>query len=244
MEAGLRIRRFDPGRSPDPWWQEYRVEVQPGDVVLSLLHRIQDEIDGSLAFRYACRGAICGSCAMRINGSAGLACKTLIDGAASDRRPVVLEPLLNTPVVKDLVVDQEPFFREIRRTRPWLIEGQGRAPDDPLDYAAGMNAQEYDEWNRTAVCIRCLACFSDCPKRGQDQSFVGPEACVDIYKRAYDVREGESQSRLKRASGPGGVFDCDRHGVCVKVCPKDVRPMRAILFLQDRINDKGGWPGK
>jgi len=245
MEASLRIRRFDPGRSPDSRWQEYRVGIQPGDVVLTVLHRIQDEIDASLAFRYACRGAICGSCAIRINGSAGLACKTRIDRIVPDRGPIVLEPLLNAPVVKDLVIDQEPFFREIRRARPWLIGASRRAPDDPLDYAAGMNAQEYDEWNRAAVCIRCLSCFSDCPKRAQDQGFIGPEACVDIYKRVYDVRDGEARSRLERASGPDGVFDCDRHGVCVKVCPKDVRPMRAILFLQDLIKgERGAGRGK
>jgi succinate dehydrogenase/fumarate reductase iron-sulfur protein len=169
------------------------------------------------------------------------ACKTLIDGAASDRRPVVLEPLLNTPVVKDLVVDQEPFFREIRRTRPWLIEGHGRAPDDPIDYAAGMNAQEYDEWNRTAVCIRCLACFSDCPKRGQDQSFIGPEACVDIYKRAYDVREGESQSRLKRASGPAASSTATARGSASRSAPRTCGRW-AILFLQgsdQRVREDG-----
>jgi len=235
MDVTFKIKRTPPERGAEPWWQEFRLKAEPGMAVLAGLYEIQDYQDGTLAFRYSCRGAICGSCAMRINGVSALACKTQISKAAGEDGTIVLEPLLNMPVIRDLVVDQEPFFEEMRKTRPWLVEDHTRKPDEPVDYAANKSAQEYDQWNRSAYCIRCQACFSDCPKRQRDPGFIGPEACVEIYKRVYDPREAETAARLKLAGGKGGVFDCARYGNCVKVCPKDVRPMRAILFLQKKI---------
>jgi len=240
MNITFRIRRFDPEQNSEPRWQEYTLDVEPGTVVLYALHRIHDRQDGTLAYRYSCRGAICGSCAMKINGVARLACKTQIKEIAGEGRTVTLEPLLNLPVIKDLVVDQEPFFAEVRKTYPWLIEGEPRKPDEPMDYGAGMSKQELDQWRRSAHCIKCQSCFSDCPKRQEDEGFIGPEACVDIYKHVYDPRETEVGERLQRAAAPGGVFDCDKHAQCVKVCPKDIRPMRAITFLQRRIEKERG----
>lgn len=243
MKVTFRVRRLAPGGKGGPWWQDYPVDANAGLAVLSALYRIQDEVDGTLAFRYACRGAICGSCAMRINGVAALACKTQVSSIAGEGGTVVLEPLLNMPVIKDLVVDQGPFFLEMRKTCPWLLNVRRRTPDEPLDYSAGKSVQELDEWRRSAYCIMCQACFSDCPKRLKDPSFIGPEACVEIFKHVCDPREADIAGRLARAASNGGVFDCDKHGVCVKVCPKDVRPMRAILFLQDRIKGTQGRPG-
>ncbi|NOZ20908.1 MAG: 4Fe-4S dicluster domain-containing protein [Planctomycetes bacterium] len=238
MNVALNIQRCNPETDSDPHWQEYVLSVEPGMVVLSALHEIHDHQDGTLAYRYACRGAICGSCAMRINGTARLACKTQIKEIADDGDTITVEPLLNEPVIKDLVVDQGPFFAEVRKAMPWLVEKGKREPDQPLDYGADMSKQELDQWERSAYCIKCQACFSGCPKRLEDPSFIGPEACVDIYKHTYDPREAKREERLARAGEKGGVFDCDKHGVCVKVCPKDIRPMRAITFLQRRI-EKG-----
>ncbi|MEW6358952.1 MAG: succinate dehydrogenase/fumarate reductase iron-sulfur subunit [Planctomycetota bacterium] len=235
MNVTFRIQRYNPETDNAPHWEEYPVAVEPGMVVLSALREIHDHRDGTLAFRYSCRGAICGSCAMRINGEARLACKIQIKEIAGDGDAITVEPLLNEPVVKDLVVDQTPFFAEVRKTMPWLVAGRKRRPDEPIDYGAAMSKQEVDQWQRSACCIKCQACFSDCPKRREAPTFIGPEACVDIYKYAYDPRDAEAEERLRRASQKGGVFDCDRHGICVKVCPKDVRPMRAIMSLQRRI---------
>lgn len=241
MKVTILILRFDPARARGKsWWQDYTVEVDRRDVVLSALHEISDHQDSTLAYRYSCRGAICGSCAVRINGVAALACKTRIEHAASNGR-ITLEPLANLPVLRDLVIDQEPFFREMRRTYPWLVEEHHRGVDEPLNMAAEMSRAEHDQFERSLYCIKCACCFSDCPRRLEEPRFSGPEACVDIYKHAWDVRDRTQHKRLKRASKPGGVFDCHKHGNCVKVCPKDVRPMRAITLLQNRIKKELGY---
>jgi succinate dehydrogenase / fumarate reductase iron-sulfur subunit len=238
MKVTFKIRRFDPEKTKEPYWQEFPLAAEPGMVVLYGLHEIHDRQDGTLAYRYSCRGAICGSCAMRINGKAGLACKTQISEIANDGDTVQLEPLLNMPVVKDLVVDQTPFFDEIRKSYPWLTEARTRKADEPVAFRETMSQAEYDQWNRSSYCIRCQACFSDCPKRLEDPTFVGPQACVDRYKYIFNPLDALRRKRLKDAAAPGGVFDCDKHGNCVKVCPKDIRPMRAITFIQRKIKDQ------
>jgi succinate dehydrogenase / fumarate reductase iron-sulfur subunit len=232
MKATLRIRRFNPERSPDPWWQEFEVDWGPGTVVLYALHDIQERQDAALAYRYSCRGAICGSCAMRINGVAALACKTQI-ASLDVTKPILVEPLLNMPVIKDLVVDHDVFFRSIRSIFPWLTD-HAKSGSRPIMLDKSMNATEKDQFLRSTDCIMCQACFSDCPKRLADARFEGPATCLAMYTRVYHPQEPDAASRLKEACRPGGVFDCNRHGNCVKVCPKDCRPMRAILMLQTR----------
>jgi succinate dehydrogenase / fumarate reductase iron-sulfur subunit len=237
MKATLRIRRFDPSESPEPRWQDYEVEWEKGKVVLYCLHDIQERQDGTLAYRYSCRGAICGSCAVRINGTAALACKTQVS-TLDTSRPVVIEPLLNSDVVKDLVVDQGPFFRALGKAMPWLSEG-GRGPQERFTLEERMSAAEVDQWMRSTDCIMCQSCFSDCPKQREDASFEGPASCLAMYKRIFHPQEPEAARRLGAAAGPGGVFDCDRHGNCVRVCPKDCRPMRAIMMLRRRAEKEG-----
>ena len=237
MRATFKIRRFDPERSPEPYWQSFDVDCEPGTVVLYALHDIQENQDGSLAYRYSCRGAICGSCAMRINGYAALACKMQVS-ALDTTQPVVIEPLLNSSVIKDLVVDQRPFFAALRSVMPWLSDG-GADPREPQCLDDLMSNQNKDQFLRSADCIMCQSCFSDCPKRGEDESFAGPAACLATYKRVCHPQEPDAAGRLKKACEPGGIFDCDRHGNCVKVCPKDCRPMRAIMMLRRRATEDG-----
>jgi len=233
MCAVFRIRRYDPERSPEPYWQEFEVDWEPGAVVLYALHDIHENQDGTLAYRYSCRGAICGSCAVRINGRAALACKTQISELDTSR-PILLEPLLNMDVVKDLVVDHEPFFASLRTIMPWLSEG-----GQPLFSGGAMSAQERDQFLRATDCIMCQSCFSDCPKRLENDHFAGPATCLAAYKRIYHPRERGARERLKRVSESGGIFDCDRHANCVKVCPKDCRPLRAITMLK-RLAQRDG----
>lgn len=242
MKVTFKIRRLDPDAPDKPYWRNYPVEVPDGSVILSALHTIREQQDGTLAYRYSCRGAICGSCAMRINGTAALACKTQVSAVAGEDDTVTLEPLLNLAVIKDLVVDQGPFFEEMRKTYPYLIAEHEHALDEPVDYAAGMTDAEHEQWDRSSTCIKCQACFSDCPKRLEDASFIAPAAAVDIYKHVYDVRDDATDRRMADAMAEGGIPACDRHAVCVKVCPKDIKPMRAIVLLANRA--KKEQPGR
>ena len=240
MQAVLKIRRFDPDGAGEPYWQDYEVSWGEGTVVLYALHAIHDHQDGTLAYRYSCRGAICGACAVRINGTAALSCKTQISELDTSK-PIVIEPLLNSHVIKDLVVDQEPFFAALRGVLPWLSEG-ARSGEERFTLDEQMNAAEKDEFLRSTDCIMCQCCFSDCPKRQEEESFKGPAACLAMYKRIFHPQEPRAQERLKSACEPGGIFDCDRHANCVKVCPKDCRPLRAIMFLQQRAKKEGVAP--
>jgi succinate dehydrogenase/fumarate reductase iron-sulfur protein len=234
MKVTFKIRRLDPSRSGEPWYQEYPVDVPDGMVVLYALHEIHDRQDGTLAYRYSCRGAICGSCAMRVNGTAALACKTQVSAIAKPGDTITLEPLMNLSVIKDLVVNQGPFFAEVRKTHYHLIAEHERELDAPIQYGEGLSAPELDQWHRSSDCIKCQACFSDCPKRKEDPNFIGPEACVDLYRYRFDPRDGGTDERMAFATAPGGIWNCDKHAVCVKVCPKDCRPMRAIMMLRRR----------
>ena len=237
MRAVLNIRRFNPEKAPEPYWQEFEVDWESAAVILYALHDIHDTQDGTLAYRYSCRGAICGSCAMRINGKAGLACKTQLSELDTSKA-IALEPLLNLHVVKDLVVDHEPFFAALRRTMPWLNEG-GRDPHEAFTSEELMKAPQKDQFLRSTDCIMCQSCFSDCPKRQEDDGFAGPAACLAMYKRICHPQEPDVQSRLEAACAAGGVFGCDRHANCIKVCPKDCRPMRAIMMLRQRADAEG-----
>jgi len=236
MSVTFRIRRFDPEQSPQPRWQDFTLDCPPGTVVLYALHDIQENQDGSLAYRYSCRGAICGSCAMRINGTAALACKTQVS-SLDQRNPIVLEPLLNCDVIKDLAVDQEPFFAALRSVMPWRSRPDPD-PSRPVSLEA-MSAQHRDQFRRATDCILCQSCFSDCPKRAENSDFIGPAACLAAFQRILHPQETSPADRLKYVCQPGGIFDCDRHANCVKVCPKDCRPMRAIVMLQREARQQG-----
>jgi succinate dehydrogenase / fumarate reductase iron-sulfur subunit len=237
MNVTLRIRRFDPEKGKDAWDQDFAVDVEPGDAVLTALLRVHDFQDGGLAVRYSCRGAICGSCAMKINGTAMLACKTQVTALATAEHPVIeVAPMTNLGVLKDLVVQQDAFWAAIDRFLPWLHRPGDDAWDPVLKYGEAMSPRHFDQLDRCATCIRCGCCTSDCPKVGHAgiDGFIGPAACVALYRFLYDPRNAcEEQERMARdAAGPNA---CDNHGTCVKVCPKDVRPQRAInMTRQDR----------
>jgi succinate dehydrogenase / fumarate reductase iron-sulfur subunit len=210
--------------------QVFEVEVRPGDVLLDVFHHIQAHQDPTFAYRYSCRGAICGSCAVRVNGAAALACRTqaLPLAKVSDVR---IDPLLNMPVIRDLVCDFMPFWEAWRRVRPFLDRDEEKH-DEKMNWEKAMTTAQLDQLRRCVDCIRCGACFSDCPKRGEGGEFIGPAACVDLFRFFFDPRDGSREKRGGTALAPGGIFDCDSHANCVKVCPKDVRPLRAITFMK------------
>ena len=121
MEVTLKVKRFNPeAESKEPYYQEYNLEVEDYVTVLDALIKVREEMDGSLALRCSCRAAICGSCSMRVNGHAKLACKTKISDVAPNDHNVTVEPMGNLPVVKDLVSDMKPFWDRVRAVQPWL----------------------------------------------------------------------------------------------------------------------------
>lgn len=235
MQFAAKIFRYNPATDKAGKLVEYTVRQVPGMSVLELLHQIHDEQDGSLAYRYSCRGAICGTCAVTINGKARLACKTQVSELLGEGETITIEPLSHLGVIKDLVVDQRPFWEMLQATMPWLVR-EKNMPDETFTYETHVDKMHLDQLNRAADCIKCACCYADCPKVDDMPEFIGPATSIQIYKQLFDPRDRRTEERKRRSAASGGIFDCDKHAVCVKVCPKDCRPLRAITFIQRAIN--------
>ena len=234
MNTTLRIRRFNPEqKTPAPFYQEYQLELEPSDSVLDGLIKIRETLDDSLALRCSCRGAICGSCGMRVNGHATLACKTKIITATQEGDTIEVEPMNNMPVIKDLITDMAPFWDKIRQIQPWL-QPSGPTPD--TEYVAPAEAMNH--LSGVMTCIMCGVCVSDCTVLEVDKKFVGPAALAKAYRFVADPRDGATKPRLNALNKTGGMWDCTRCMECIQVCPKGVWPMDRIMALRAEGIDK------
>lgn len=228
MEIRLKVRRQE-ADSEYSSYDEYTVDMPEGTTMLDALLQVRDYEDGSLALRYSCRSSICGSCAMRVNGRARLACKTKAIDMAPDGGEIIVEPMGNMPVIKDLVTDMDVHWDKVRQITPWL-ENSGPEPErehlvshkDMLDVSNALS------------CIQCGACVSDCPVMEIDDTFIGPAALAKAYRFVGDPRDDQHKERLQELSEvQGGIWDCTRCNMCVEVCPKDIRPMDRIMQLRE-----------
>jgi len=235
MRVNLKVRRLNPENGGEPRFQSYSIDAPESATILDSLLQVREEMDGSLALRCACRSAICGSCAMRINGQARLACKSKVVAlAAREGDEITVEPMGNMPTIKDLVADMTPHWEKVRAVQPWL-KPSGPEPE-----------REYLVPNRTMLelaqpmgCIMCGACVSDCTVLEVDKTFLAPAALAKAYRFVGDPRDGAGGGRLNMLSGGSGIWDCTRCLMCVEVCPKGVDPLGQILKLRSRAIEAG-----
>ena len=217
--------------SLDTKWQEFTVEGGETATILMLLEDVKGTQDGSVTFRQSCRSAICGSCAMKIGDRTRLACKTHIGAVADENGVVEISPQRNQPVLKDLVVDIAPFFDKVMQIKPYLQDG----PE--ADTKVGASA--YDQVNHVTQCIMCGSCYSDCTMSEVSKEYLGPAALAKAFRFVSDPREGRKTERLRELSENHGMWSCVRCVQCVATCPKDVKPMEAIIKLRTRGLDRG-----
>lgn len=225
MEVTFRIRRYTPeipGKNK-PYWQEYTLkDVEPTNRVLEMLHRVKWEQDGTLAFRRSCSSGICGSDAMRINGRNRLACKILVRDVGEK---IQVEPILGLPVIKDLIVDMEPFFDHYRAVMPYFVN------DDPLPEDGRERLQSPDDraiFDDTTNCILCACCTTSCPSYWANGKYVGPAAIVQAHRFIFDSRDKGVKQRLDVLAEPNGVWRCRTIYNCTPACPRDIEVTRAI----------------
>ena len=239
MDTTVRVRRFDPdAENSEPYWQDFPVSLENTATVLDALIKIREEVDGSLSLRCSCRSAICGSCTMRVDGHATLACKTKASEAKNSDNVIIVEPPGLMPVIKDLVVNFDPFWDKIEAVEPYL---QPQGPEPEAEYIVSNESMMH--LSEVTACIMCGACVSDCTVLEVDPTFLGPAALAKAYRFTADPRDGDVDSvpweRLRQLSEPTGIWDCTRCFECVQVCPKGVAPMDRIMALRDQAIDAG-----
>ena len=227
MQVTLRIRRFNPERDQKPYWGEYTLDkVEPNDRVLELLHRVKWEQDGTLTFRRSCAHGVCGSDGMRINGMNRLACKVLVNALGSgDHVTIQIEPLLGLTVIKDLVVDMEPFFEHYRSVMPYFINDEP-VPEDGRERL--QSQEDRARFDDTTKCILCACCTTACPSFWADGAYVGPAAIVQAHRFIFDSRDTAAADRLKILAEPEGVWRCRTIFNCTTACPREIEVTRAI----------------
>jgi succinate dehydrogenase iron-sulfur subunit len=229
----LRIRRYDPEAGEPPYWAEHTVDLEPHRTVLEAILQAKARFDGSIGIRCSCRAAICGSCGVRINGKPMLACNTHLEKArtTSTDGAIVVEPMGNMPVIKDLIVDMDAVhWKKIARVTPWLI------PKEPVPEREYIVPREsMVDVTQSMACIQCGACVSDCLSMEVDPLFIGPAALAKAYRFVGDPRDSQQYQRLKDlAEDPHGIYDCTHCFMCIEACPKGVAPMNQIMRLRRR----------
>ncbi len=236
----LKVFRYNK-REDSPYYDTFSLEEEPGMTVLRALFQIQEQFDDSLAFQYSCRGAVCGTCAMLINKVPCLACRTqvasLLKGkqkislspypALEDKvdwnpsQEVLVEPLPHFPVIKDLIVDRDIFFKAYKFVEP-VLKTESEPSQEHL-----MEPSNLTDLELYTNCVLCGACYGACPVDGENREYLGPAALAKLYRFHIDPRD-QDHERLEKADIPDGWWACDFHGNCIRVCPKGVPPIMAI----------------
>lgn len=223
----VRIQRFNPDEDKKPYKQDFQVQMTPETTVLDALHDIKTHQDGTVTFRRSCRHAICGSCAMNINGRNTLACKTPMRNEVGKKGIVTIGPLPYLPIIKDLVVDRTTFWQQYERVKPWLVP-----PDNIPEKEFRVSPEEVKALKDAETCIMCGACYSACSVIGLGKQYIGPHALLKSFLRILDPRDAIPAERLADIDGADGVYRCHTVFNCIDACPKNLNPTQAIETLR------------
>lgn len=220
MKYQLRIKRFEHGKDKEPYWSEYEVEGEPTDRLLDALHAVKWRQDGTLAFRRSCAHGICGSDAMLVNGVNRLACKILLRDLG---QRITVEPMRGFPVLKDLVVDMDGFFRKYKSIKPYLMPEEEAPATERL-----QSPEDRERFDDTTKCILCGSCTTSCPSFWYNDDYLGPAAIVQAHRFLFDSRDAAGGERLAALGQRDGVWRCRTIYNCTDACPRDIEVTRAI----------------
>ena len=231
VAVDVRIKRYNPDTDAKPHWQTFTVKAEPTDRVLDVLHTVKWEQDGTLSFRRSCAHGVCGSDAMMINGANALACIELVrDAAGPDGGLVTVEPIRGLPVIKDLVVDMEPFFAQYRSVLPYLVNN-----DDPGYTERLQSPEDRERYDDTTKCILCAACTTSCPIFWGNSGYVGPAAIVNAHRFIFDSRDQAGDQRLDVLNQRSGVWRCRTAFSCTEACPRGIKVTQAIQEVKRAV---------
>ncbi len=226
VNKNVKILRYDPARDAKPYWKVYDIELDEESTILDVLNEIHWKHDGTLAYRRSCRSAICGSCAMKINGQNLLACETPIHRFKGSLK---IEPLPGLDIIKDLVVDMDKFFDKMKRIKPYLIL------DKPIPAKEFIQTpEEFDDIRESATCILCGACTSSCPSLWANEDYLGPAALLKAYRFVFDSRDDGADERIDIINDKNGLWRCHTIFNCIEACPKHIKITEYISKLKTK----------
>ena len=226
MEVTLKVFRYNPEVDKTFHYETYTLEAQETDRVLDLLEVVKGHTDGTLSFRRSCAHGVCGSDALRINGRNHLACKTLVRDVGTK---ITVEPLLGLKVIKDLIVDMEPFFDNDKKVLPWFIN------DSPLPEGGRERLQSPEQrarFDETTKCILCAACTTSCPSFWGGEEYLGPAALVTAHRFIFDSRDEAADKRMHVITETDGIARCHTVFNCTMACPREIEITKAIGELK------------
>jgi succinate dehydrogenase / fumarate reductase iron-sulfur subunit len=228
MDVKLKVFRYNPEGDKKPHYETYTLDAEPTDRILDLLEYVKAHHDPTLSFRRSCAHGVCGSDAIRINGVNRLACKVLVKDAGSKK--IVVEPILGLAVIKDLIVDMEPFFDHFRSVIPYFVN------DDPPPQKERLQSpEERERFDDTTKCILCAACTTSCPSFWADGQYVGPSAIVNAHRFIFDSRDQAAAERLRILNDQFGVYRCHTIFNCTDACPREIEVTRAVGEVKKAI---------
>jgi len=225
----FKIYRYNPEKDAKPYEQEYQLDdVEPGTMLLAALLRIKDEQDETLSFRRSCGEGVCGSDGMNINGTNGLACITSLDNL---KQPIDIKPLPGLPVIRDLIIDMDQFYKQYRAVKPYLIV------NDPMpEVELPQTPEQREKLDGLYECVLCACCSTSCPSFWWNpDKFLGPAALLQASRFIEDSRDQDFEKRLEDLEGPFKLFRCHTIMNCVNVCPKGLNPTKAIGRIKNKM---------
>ena len=225
----FKIYRYNPEKDKKPYVQDYQLDnIEPGTMLLAVLLRIKDELDETLSFRRSCGEGVCGSDGMNINGVNGLACITPVD---SLKQPVEIKPLPGLPVIRDLIIDMDQFYKQYRAVKPYLIV------NDPMpEVELKQSPEQREKLDGLYECVLCACCSTSCPSFWWNpDKFLGPAALLQASRFIEDSRDQAFEVRLEELEGPFKLFRCHTIMNCVQVCPKGLNPTKAIGRIKAKM---------
>ncbi len=231
----VSVYRYNPETDEAPYMQDYNIEIPGGKdlMVLDVLHLIKEQ-DESLSFRRSCREGVCGSDGVNINGKNGLACITPLSECVKGDK-LVLRPLPGLPVIRDIVVDMDQFYKQYEKIKPFLIN------DTPAPAIERLQSpEEREHLDGLYECILCACCSTSCPSFWWNpDKFIGPSGLLQAYRFLIDSRDTATEERLADLDDPFSVFRCRGIMNCVSVCPKGLNPTKAIGHIRNMLLQRG-----
>lgn len=230
----VSVYRYNPEVDNAPYMQDIDLDI-PGDkdlMILDILNLLKEK-DPTLAYRRSCREGVCGSDGMNLNGRNALACVTAMSEIVKKDK-LVIRPLPGLPVIRDLVVDMDIFYKQYEKVQPYLINDSVPPAQERL-----QSPEDREKLDGLYECILCACCSSSCPSFWWNpEKFIGPAGLLQAYRFLADSRDTAMNERLDRLDDPFSVFRCRGIMNCVSVCPKGLNPTRAIGHIRNLLLQK------